>query len=126
MDESLSLQIIEMKCLNSGLQNLIFIFSNLIFSFSGSSFSSDVMTFSKCQDANGSFPPKDSVANILGNTLEKVSDAEQIIRSEPSSVTSWMTMVVIVFLSEMSKNEKDLVEPLVDIYIFFVNICLFV
>ena len=67
-----------------------------------------------CQAANGSFPPQDSVTNILGVKLEKVLDAEKIIKSEPSFATAWMTMVVIAFLTEKCEYEKDVWELVVE------------
>merc|ERR1711892_1261328 len=80
----------------------------------GSSCSSDVLRLTMCQAANGSFPPQDSVTNILGVKLEKVLDAEKIIRSEPSFATAWMTMVVIAFLTEKCGGEKDVWELVVE------------
>eukprot|EP00092_Neocalanus_flemingeri_P042314 GFUD01046186.1.p1 GENE.GFUD01046186.1~~GFUD01046186.1.p1 ORF type:complete len:828 (+),score=250.72 GFUD01046186.1:263-2746(+) len=81
---------------------------------SGHSSSSDVLRLTLCQAANGSFPAQADIANILGVQLEKVKDAGKAINSDECFSTTWMTVVVVAFLTEKCKEEKDVWELVVE------------
>eukprot|EP00092_Neocalanus_flemingeri_P018239 GFUD01019739.1.p1 GENE.GFUD01019739.1~~GFUD01019739.1.p1 ORF type:complete len:927 (-),score=280.27 GFUD01019739.1:214-2994(-) len=76
--------------------------------------SSDVLRLTMCQAANGSFPAHADIANILGVKLEKVKDAGKAINSDENFTTTWMTVVVVAFLTEKCKEEKDVWELVVE------------
>eukprot|EP00092_Neocalanus_flemingeri_P024207 GFUD01026255.1.p1 GENE.GFUD01026255.1~~GFUD01026255.1.p1 ORF type:complete len:656 (+),score=188.33 GFUD01026255.1:171-1970(+) len=85
-----------------------------ISSIKGQSSSSDVLRLTMCQAANGSFPAQADIANILGVKLEKVKDAGKAINSDENFSTTWMTLVVVAFLTEKCKEEKDVWELVVE------------
>ena len=66
------------------------------------------------QAANGSFPPQPSIVSILGGELEKVLDAGKAVSSDATFATTWMTLVVVAFLTERCKEEKDVWELVVE------------
>eukprot|EP00092_Neocalanus_flemingeri_P058043 GFUD01069103.1.p1 GENE.GFUD01069103.1~~GFUD01069103.1.p1 ORF type:complete len:411 (-),score=98.02 GFUD01069103.1:90-1232(-) len=76
----------------------------------GQSSSSDVLKLTMCQAANGSFPPQPDIASILGVELEKVFEAGKAVSSD----ATWMTVVVVAFLTENCKEEKDVWELVVE------------
>eukprot|EP00092_Neocalanus_flemingeri_P060081 GFUD01071967.1.p1 GENE.GFUD01071967.1~~GFUD01071967.1.p1 ORF type:complete len:834 (+),score=254.30 GFUD01071967.1:112-2613(+) len=85
-----------------------------ISSIKGHSSSSSVLRLTMCQAANGSFPAQADIANILGVQLEKVKDAGKAINSDENFSTTWMTLVVVAFLTEKCKEEKDVWELVVE------------
>ena len=76
--------------------------------------SSDVLRLTMCQAANGSFPPQADIASILGVELVKVLEAGKAISSGATFTTTWMTVVVVAFLTEKCKEEKDVWELVVE------------
>ena len=83
-------------------------------SIKSQSSSSDVLRLTMCQAANGSFPPQADIASILGVEHAKVLEAGKAISSGATFTTTWMTVVVVAFLTEKCKEEKDVWELVVE------------
>ena len=66
------------------------------------------------QAANGSFPAAQSVANILGVDLEEMMEAGGGSKEDSVFMTVWVTMVVMVFLTEKCQEEREVWELVVE------------
>jgi hypothetical protein len=66
------------------------------------------------QAANGSFPPQEAVTSIIGVEHKLVLDAGKALGSDTISANVWMTTVVVAFLTEKCKDEKDVWELVVE------------
>jgi len=76
--------------------------------------SSDVVRLTMDQAANGSFLPKESIANIIDVELKKVMEAGRSLSSDAKFETIWMTLVVVAFLTEKCIDESDIWELVVE------------
>jgi len=76
--------------------------------------SSDVVRLTMDQTANGSFLPKESIANIIDVEHKKLMEAGRSLSTDAKFENIWMTLVVVAFLTEKCKDECDIWELVVE------------